>query len=464
MEFNLLTTWRNQLANWISPAKRKFEEVFLSSFLKGLGDSVTPYPEKSWTYISSGYNVNPIVFSIINQQAQKTASIPFFIKRVKDQKARQELERIIKATNRSLSLEQKLRVRTLERKAYQDETLPMPIDRPNPNQTWAEFLALYKTYLKLTGNVFILMLSPSTGRNQGEPQFIYILPSQYVKIVVRNDVDLLSDTMDVIDGYLLELDGQAAQFDKDSVIHIKYANPNFDENGSQLYGMSPLRSALKNVQSSNLGLELNMKTLKNGGAFGFIHGKNMAITSDQAAEIKERMLEMDSNPERLSKIAGISAEIGFTRISLTTDELKPFEFLSFDTKMICNVLSWSDKLLNNDAGAKYDNVSQYRKQVVTDNIYPDLKLLSDALNVYFLPRFKAYKGTEIEFDISELPEMQTDTKELADWLNGALDRGVITRNEYRIAISYVPVNDDNMDKHTVQSDVLRLDEALDNLF
>ena len=89
----------------------------------------------------------------------------------------------------------------------------------------------------------------------------------------------------------------------------------------------------------------------------------------------------------LSKIAGSSAEIGFTRLSLTSDELKPFDYLKFDTKQICNVLGWSDKLLNSDEGAKYDNIGYARRMAITDNIQPDLKLLANALNTQFLPYF-----------------------------------------------------------------------------
>ena len=34
---------------------------------------------------------------------------------------------------------------------------------------------------------------------------------------------------------------------------------------------------------------MNIKTLKNSGAYGFIHGKTHPITPDQAAELKERL-------------------------------------------------------------------------------------------------------------------------------------------------------------------------------
>ena len=56
--------------------------------------------------------------------------------------------------------------------------------------------------------------------------------------------------------------------------------------------------------------------------------------------------------------------------------------------------------------------------------------------------------------------MQTDTKELVTWLKDALDRGVVTRNEFRLAINYNKSDDKNMDEFTVNTDTMSLEEAL----
>ena len=41
----------------------------------------------------------------------------------------------------------------------------MPIERPNPVQTWNDILFLYKVYLKVCGNVYLYKMSPSEGLN-----------------------------------------------------------------------------------------------------------------------------------------------------------------------------------------------------------------------------------------------------------------------------------------------------------
>ena len=439
--------------------RNKFNYAFLSQ----IGGGYTSYDPDSKTYLNKGYNYNSVVFSIINQQSIKTSSIPYTIRKVKNENAKNSLNNLCMATKNNLTPMQRIKRNSLSNKAFSDEVFEMPLDRPNPTQTWTEFHRLYKTFLALTGNAYIYKLMPSEGMNSGTPIALYLLPSHDVKIVTKENADLLG-VESPIKSFMLVQGKQYIEFEADKVIHIKYSNPNYNEDGEHLYGLSPLKAALRNLQASNKGLDLNVKVLQNGGAFGFIHGKQIALNEDQAKELKERLSEMNNNPEDLSKIAGISAEVGFTRISLTTDELKPFEYLKYDEKQLCNVLGWSDKLLNNDDGAKYDNVNQFRKQVVTDNILPDLELLSNALNLEFLPLFKGYDGTEIVYDISELPEMQEDTEKMVEWVVKLLDRGAINRNEVRDVVNFTPIEDENMEVYTVANDLLTLDEAIDSEF
>jgi HK97 family phage portal protein len=437
--------------------------TFNEAFYKLIGGGFTNYDDKGHVYLDKGYNINPFVYSIIDQQARKTASIPYSIRRIEDKSSKRKLEALLKVTKNDLTPQQQVKKLILENKAYSDELLNMPLDQPNALQTWTEFLALYKTFLATNGNVYLFMLSPNNGPNKGTPQSFYILPSQDIQIILKHGADMLG-TESPIHSYMLIQGNSFIEFPADKVIHIKTSNPNFDMNGSHLYGQSRLRAALRNIQSSNKGLDLNIKTLQSGGAFGFIHAKGSPLQPEQASEIKERLKEMNSNPEDLAKIAGISSEIGFTRLSLTSAELQPFEYLNFDQKQIANVLGWSDKLLNNDGAATMNNIDNERKRVITDNIHPDLLLLQDALNKKFLPLFKGFENTELVFDISELPEMQQDIKEMATWAVSLLDKGALTRNEVRDILTFAKVDNDDMDEYTVIDNPIKLSESLDDTF
>ena len=58
--------------------------------------------------------------------------------------------------------------------------------------------------------------------------------------------------------------------------------------------------------------------------------------------------------------------------------------------------------------------------------------------------------------------MQVDMKTLTEWLNGALDRGVLNREEYRAAINYSQTELDEMKQFTVTTNTMNLKDALED--
>jgi HK97 family phage portal protein len=441
-------------------SKLNISNVFNQAFFQWIGAGFTSYDVNAKTYLEKGYNTNPDVYAIINKQTVKTVSVPYCIKEIEDKQAYSKLKQFELATKGHVSLLQAIKHNSLQTKAYSDKEIAFPLEQPNPTQTWADIWGLYKTYIKITGNYYLYTVAPKDGMNKGVPMLVYALPAHLIEIVLKPNAGMLT-TENPIDYYMLIEGSQYMKFPAEDVIHVKYVNPNFDMQGSHLYGMSPLRSALRNINSQNSAIDNNIKTLQNAGAFGFVYGKGTPWTPDQAASMKERLVEMDKSPERLGKIAGASGEVGFQRISLTTDELKPFDYLNWDRKSICNVLNFPDELLNNDGKAALGSTdtSEARKSLITDDIQPDLCLLQDALNKSFIPRFKGYENSIIEWDVTELPEMQEDMKKQAE----ALNLIPLTPNEKRSVFKYETLTDDGMDVVWMPSGQQRIDDVSANM-
>lgn len=435
---------------------RDIDNDFNKAFYQLLGGGYTKYDSNNKTYLEKGYNTNPDVYAIINKQTVKTVSVPYSIKQIEDKKSYSKLNQLELATKGNLNLSQFIQKVKLQSKTYSEEEMNFPLEQPNPNQTWADIFGLYKTYMKITGNCYIYLMSPEDGMNAGIPIQVYVLPAHLIEIVLKKDASMLT-VESPIDHYILIEGNKYVDFDEKDVIHIKYSNPNFDMQGSHLYGMSPLRSALRNINSQNSAIDNNIKMLQSSGAFGFVYGKGTPWTTEQAQSMKERLQEMDKSPERLGKIAGASGEVGFQRISLTTDELKPFDFLNWDRKTICNVLNFPDELLNSDGKASLGSTdtNEARKQLITDDIQPDLVLLQNALNKDFIPRFKGYENAVIEWDVTELPEMQTDMKMQAE----ALNLIPLTPNEKRMVFKYETKDEDGMDIVWMPTNVQRIDDV-----
>lgn len=433
--------WFNQF--WSGNNKQKNERnSFNEAFLKFFGVGSASYDYKAKTYLEKGYKINPIVFSVVNQMCDKSKSVPFYVKKIKDEKALKKLKNHQNRFSEDISFKQKLDVIKLKDVAYEEEDLPIPLIKPNPNQSWEDIIALYVLYLKLTGNAYLLKVSPDMGLNEGIPKLLYVLPSDKMELVLKKDTDLLYDE-NPIDYYKL-IDGDiTVKFKSEDVIHIKTPNPFYDQNGSQLYGFSPFSALLKNIESSNEALDNNIKTLKNSGVFGYFYGRDgVSLNPDQATQFKQNLQEADKQSGRLSKLIGSSVPIEFQKLSLTTDELKPFDYLNYDERQICNVLGWSTLLMNRSEAMTYNNIKEEKKRVLIDCIKPMVDLLGTALTEHFLPYFKkAYEKAEWIFDITESPEMQENIKEMIEWAQKAW----LTPNEIRLLAKYETSDIDGMD-------------------
>jgi hypothetical protein len=437
------------------------KNLFNESIYKLVGGLTSTYNGTLEVLITKGYGENPDVNAIVNQQASKTTAVPYYIKKIEDKEALKQLKKY----RNNPTLQQKLSIKKLQKKAYKtDSELPMPLLRPNVNQSWNDIFFLFKVYLKVCGNVYLYKQTVSEGMNAGKPVQLYILPSHWMQIVLKPNANLLS-VDNPIDYFIMEQGNQFVKFPAENIIHIKRANPFYDNSGSHLYGYSELMAAIRNINSSNNAIDNNTKTMLNSGVYGFIHAGDGAtpLTAEQGQSLKDRLVEMDNNTNRLSNIAGASAKLGFTRISLTTDELKPFDYLSYDRRTLANCLNWNVDLLNeekNGSGFGVDTMNEARKRVITDNIKPDLDLLAEYLNMEFIQKFKGYENTEIDFDISELPEMQTDMKTMAEWVNQV----PLTLNERREVFNYEEIEDEMMNEVYIPTGIVNINDVavLDN--
>ena len=78
---------------------------------------------------------------------------------------------------------------------------------------------------------------------------------------MKKDAKVLQDE-NPIEKYMLIEGNQYIEFPAENIIHVKYANPFFDFSGSHLYGLSPIKALLRNIESSNEALNQNVKTIK----------------------------------------------------------------------------------------------------------------------------------------------------------------------------------------------------------
>ena len=434
---------------------------YYDAFLQYLGHwGQTNYDPKRPEYISEGYMQNGDVYAVVNQIATKASSVPFSVRKITDPMSErvliQKRSSLIRGDERS-----HMELKLLGAQAYSPDPQPLPFAVPNPHQTWPEFIALHETFYNVVGESFLYWTTPTMGVNKGKPIQLFCLPAHLIQIVVKDGWMELPLGESPVAYYQLIYQDRYYKFPAEQVMHITMSNPEFDYQGRHLYGLSPLRAVWYEIMAGNEGNKNNIRMQKSGGGIGLIYGKKDILEEEQAKELKQRLVEMRNDPTALSQIAGISMEIGFERIALSTKDMMPYDNQTYVQKKICNALGWSDKLLNNDEGAKYDNMVQAYKTVITNKLEPDLNALGEALTRFFLPKFgTAYKNCKWIFHYEQLPEMQTDIKSMTEWILPLIREGVITRKEARNIMNFEVDNNPLLDMYTTNVNTLPLADAV----
>src|SRR5699024_9475115 len=104
-------------------------------------------------------------------------------------------------------------------------------------------------------------------------------------------------------------------------------------------------------------------------------------------------------------------------------------------------LQWDVRLLNNTEATTRDNLKVAQRNVIINHIIPQLTNLQEHFTAGFINKFKGYEDTVLDFDYTELPEMQENVKELIEAYSGV----AMTENERRELVKLQPLDIEEMD-------------------
>jgi HK97 family phage portal protein len=370
-------------------------------------------------YIRLGYAANPTVYSIINQRSAAAKGIPWLVYKVVDEKKLQAYRNL---ERKDFNLQAAL---TLKEQAL-EEVSAGPVHRlmsePHPDMTWQDIMEATFIYRDVTGDSYLYMLF----NGQKEIVQFHPLPADRVKIIGGT-------FLDPVKGYRFD-DVWRDELPKGSVLHWKYFNPIWDNDGRQLYGLSPLQAAARIINSDNAGIDNEAASFANEGVKAILTGKenpDFNYTKEQMDLLLKRMRRATARAK-----AG-EGNIMFNRLPLeliklgeTPVDLGVLESRKYAKEVLCNVYRIHPSLLSSDA-ATLDNMKEARKALITMSVLPDMDNLRAHLNKQIT---KSYgPGWFVDYDIMAISELQDDIEKLARTL-GTMDW--ITINEKRAATQY----------------------------
>lgn len=381
------------------------------------GQIISPADNKK-NYLTNGYNINDIIYSVVQLITEKVKVAPWGVYKVVDEEALKRYRAIMQ--RKELSADDLVKARDFRKKALEpydaDGKLNELLKWPNEFQTFPDLVADSSTFKLLSGDRFIWAEILNAGANNGKPQSLHLLPSQDVSIVVNKGWPMS------IEGYKLDNWG-LLNFPKEAVMHDKYFNPNCDVSGSHFYGLAPLKAALGLTTRSNSENRAATMSYQNGGPKSIVFMDDSRFNAQeglaQATEIKRILTSNEyTGPNNVNKLATSGYKMGVIPVGLSPVDLDIIKSEMWSLRRFCNVFGGvPSQLLNDPENKVYNNTIEGEKALTSRCALPLLNSFRDKFN-QMLGDYWGYKDKNIyiDYDVTVFTELQENMKDKWEWV------------------------------------------------
>jgi HK97 family phage portal protein len=397
------------------------------------GRLVTPADNKQ-SYITEGYDKNDIIYSVINLILDKVVLPEWGLYKVVKESSLKEYQRLMSQKN--ISFKDLKRARELKEEAVeplssynlQAGKLKELLKYANECDTFPDHSRSLFLYKLVVGDYFEWAELLKAGANTGVPASLWSLPAHYMNINVTDSFPVKPSS------YELTIWNQ--KFSKESILHEKYVNPNWDINGQQLYGFSPLRSFLKNINRNNAAKDASYSKFVNGGVEEIIFIDDPRVDFEQglaqAKALKIKLAEEYSGASNQGKLAISGVKTGSVHLGNSPVELGIIDSEKWDAIMFCNGYGVPPELLGLTQKT-YNNVKEAEKALTMRSAMPLLISRRNSLNRKIQTDW-GFKGQNIyvDFETNCFPELEVDANEAMQAISQLTMR---TPNEEREAIN-----------------------------
>lgn len=309
--------------------------------------------------------------------------------------------------------------------------------KPNPIQSGKQFEAQGYIYQQLFGYNIILPIKPVGFKENIDATSLWNIPPTMVDIEETNKLFYQSDTQGIIKQIVLNYKGVRTVLQVEDIFIMKDFTPSFCSLVIPDSKIKPLELPINNI----IGAYESRNVLINyRGALGILSqdpgsGQYGAIPM---GETEKENLQHDLKRYGLSnrqwQFIITSASLKWQQMGVATKDLMLFEEIEGSTMAICDGLGYPYRLMAAEKSASYNDVSQFKKMLYQDFIFPE----SDSIYEQWNQLFNTEKyGLNIDKDFSHIAVLQEDKsqaatarKTLDDALLIEFQNGLITLDDW----------------------------------
>lgn len=415
------------------------------------GRIVTPKDNKT-AYILDGYEINDIVYAVVNLILDKVRLPYWGLNRIVDESSLKKYEALMARKNlsgkdwkKALQLKEDA-MEPLTSFNLQEGKLKDLITYPNEEEvTWQDHVTNNCGFKLITGDSYSYGDLLKSGANAGIPNTIDTMPAHLMTIKATDVFPPRAASY--------ELMTFNQKFTKEEILHEKYWNPDWGIMGQQLYGLSPLKAALKNITRNNAAKDSSTAKFNNGGLNEIIFFDDPRFPLgeqgvQQANALKIKLQEEYTGPANQGKIAVSGYKMGNIPLGLSPVDLDIIESEKWDALMFCAIYGVPPELLGLTAKT-YNNMKEAEKALTTRCALPLLTSKKNHFNYKILKDW-GFKGKNVylDYDTDCFTELQVD---ITETLTGIEKLTMRTPNEERESIGWDALKDKEADQVWVKT-------------
>lgn len=394
---------------------------------------LTLYNWDAENFISKGYSANSEVYKIIQKIIQKcgVAQQELYIDSGDDKAKKYRQYNKFKYSAVPVEhVKKNLYTKALDY-APEDGELAKLLKTPNSYQTGRDLFELFRIFYFVQGEAFLVR---ETALNSDKAIELHVLPPHRMSHILEGGF--------IVGWQYLMPDGRMRTWKGDDfkdVFHFKMANPNFNNTGAHLRGMSPLTAGLKYLQLDDYAIEAWIKSLQNEGAKGIISpnhpNSEFWLDPTQVKNTEERVQTKIHGIENKNKIVVSGMPLQYTQIGLSPDALNIINSLEKAGDNLADL--WNVPSVLFEKNPTYQNQKEGAARFIRDMILPYLNKEEDALNNWLVEPFREKSSNYvIAYDTSLFDELRITMKD-RDYL-----KEILTLNEMRVIEGYDEIDNE----------------------
>lgn len=371
-------------------------------------------PKNYENFAREGYASNVYVFACIRLIAQACSGIPWLLY---ERNSKGELEEL-----------------------DENHQLLKRWKHPNPQEGFGAWFEKVVSFLLLSGNTYIERTLPRAS----DKLELYSLRPDRMKVVP-------GDFNNPILRYEYTANGIATPIDPELILHIKFFNPLDD-----FYGMSPIEAAARSIDQNNESRKWNVSLLQNSAQPSGILTTDQTLSDETRGILREQARELYGGSGNAGDIFVAEAGLKYQPTGLSPLDMSWLEGAKLSAREIAIAYNVAPELIGDNSSKTYSNYGEARKALYQETVLPLMDYLKDAFNNWLVPLWG--DNLYLDYDKDLIEALQEDQDRLYNRMFGAVDRGIITRNEARWMLGFEAVKTDGADKLYIPFSLTPLDE------